>query len=272
MSVTTDRRVRLFKRDAQAAATRMLSRVKHPPTAPLRDAESAGNVDSAGRERRLTLARRVADHYLDTGGGLPKRHRRAGIQSRTAAALHRHRADRREHRSWSHSFRGPARLASLRARAAAVRPQPRGGNAARSAHAVAIPARRRPVVVLRHRPDRVVARALETAATSVVGSHHQRHLHVVFRLALRGRRRALAAQSKRLGGIHPAVRRTLIRRARRLHRHAGSAAVGGRTVHPGRHRRWPVGPTLHVPKLGRGSRRRTVGRNAHQPARRSPVR
>ncbi|MGC2677473.1 MAG: phosphatase PAP2 family protein [Mycobacterium sp.] len=60
MSVTTDRRVRLFKRDARAAATRMLSRVKHPPTAPLRDPESAGNVDSAGRERRLTLARRVA--------------------------------------------------------------------------------------------------------------------------------------------------------------------------------------------------------------------
>jgi hypothetical protein len=60
VSVTTDRRVRLFKRDAQAAATRMLSRVKRLPTAPLRYAESAGNFDSASRERRLTLARRVA--------------------------------------------------------------------------------------------------------------------------------------------------------------------------------------------------------------------
>jgi len=60
VSVTTDRRVRLFKRDAQAAATRMLRQVKHLPTTPLRDAESAGNVDPASRERRLTLARRVA--------------------------------------------------------------------------------------------------------------------------------------------------------------------------------------------------------------------
>ena len=60
MSVTTDRRVRLFKRDALAASTRMLSRVKRLPTAPLRDAESAGSVDSVGRERRLTLTRRVA--------------------------------------------------------------------------------------------------------------------------------------------------------------------------------------------------------------------
>jgi hypothetical protein len=60
VSVTTDRRVRLFKRDALAAATRMLSRVKRLPTAPLRTAESAGNVDSDSRDRRLTLARRVA--------------------------------------------------------------------------------------------------------------------------------------------------------------------------------------------------------------------
>jgi hypothetical protein len=60
VSVTTDRRVRLFKRDAQAAATRMLRQVKHLPTTPLRDAESAGNVDPASRQRWLTLARRVA--------------------------------------------------------------------------------------------------------------------------------------------------------------------------------------------------------------------
>jgi PAP2 superfamily len=59
VSVTTDRRVRLFKRDAQAAATKMLSRIKRLPTGPLRDAESGGNVDW-GPERRLTLARRVA--------------------------------------------------------------------------------------------------------------------------------------------------------------------------------------------------------------------
>jgi hypothetical protein len=38
----------------------MLRQVKHLPTTPLRDAESAGNVDPASRERRLTLARRVA--------------------------------------------------------------------------------------------------------------------------------------------------------------------------------------------------------------------
>ncbi|MDT7737393.1 MAG: hypothetical protein QOK09_762, partial [Mycobacterium sp.] len=60
MSVTTDRRVRLFKRDAQAAATRMLRGAKRPPTAPLQQAESADYVDPAGRERWLTFARRVA--------------------------------------------------------------------------------------------------------------------------------------------------------------------------------------------------------------------
>jgi hypothetical protein len=60
VSVTTDRRVRLFKRDAQAAATRMLRGAKRPPTAPLQQAGSADYVDPAGRERWLTFARRVA--------------------------------------------------------------------------------------------------------------------------------------------------------------------------------------------------------------------
>jgi hypothetical protein len=241
----------------------------------------ADRAIAAGRIRRLrrpgrprALAHVCAAggrHHLGTGGGLPDLDGRAGIQSRTAAALHRHRADRREHRSWSESFRGPARLAPVRARAAALRPQPRGGDAARSADALAIPTQRGPVVVLRHRPDGVVTGAPEDAATTVVGSDHQQHLHVVFRLALRGRRRALAAQPQRLGGIRPPVRRAVIRRARRLHRHAGSAAVGSRALHRSRCRRWPVRPTLHVPKLCTRSRRRTAGRDAQKPARRPSV-
>jgi hypothetical protein len=60
VSVTTDRRVRLFKRDPQAVATRLLRRANRPPTEPLQQAESANKVDPASRKRWLTFARRVA--------------------------------------------------------------------------------------------------------------------------------------------------------------------------------------------------------------------
>ena len=208
---------------------------------------------------------------MGSGGAVPECHRRARVRPRTAPALHRHRADRREHRPRAQGRLGRARLAALRARAAVVRPQPRGGNPARSAHTLAIPARRGPVVVLRHGPDGVVAGALEIAATAVVGSDYQQRLYVVFHRALRGRRCALAAQPKRLDGLRPTIRRAVIRRARRLCRPAGSAAVGGRAMHPRRRCRWPVRPALHVPKPCGSSRRRTARGDAHQSARRSPV-
>ena len=137
---------------------------------------------------------------------------------------------------------------------------------------MAIPTRRGPVVVLRHHPDGVVAGAHQDAATAVVGSDHQQHLHVVFHPALCCRRRAVAAQPKRLGGIRPTLRRLVVRRARRLRGHAGGAAVGRGALHPGQHRRWPVQPRLHVQKSRRCSRRRATRRDAQKPARRPPVR
>jgi hypothetical protein len=128
------------------------------------------------------------------------------------------------------------------------------------------------MVVLRDRPDGVVAGAYQDAATALVGSVHQRHLHVLFRAALCRRRSALAAQPQRLGGVCPTVRRVVFRRARRLHRSAGRTAVGRSPLHPGRHRRRPVQPALHVQKSRRCPRRRAAGRHAQKPGRRSPLR
>lgn len=127
------------------------------------------------------------------------------------------------------------------------------------------------MVVLRHPADRVVAGAHQDAATAVVGSDHQQHLHVVFHPAVCGRRTALAQQPKRLGSVCPAVRRVVIRRARCLHRPASSTALGGRPLHPGRHRRWSVQPTLHVQKPRTCAPRRAAGRHAQKPARCPPV-
>ncbi len=128
------------------------------------------------------------------------------------------------------------------------------------------------MAVLRHRPDRVVARAHQDAAAAVVGSDHQRHLHVVFRPALCGRRSAVAAKPQRLGSVCATVRRVVLRRTRRLHRVAGSTAVGGGTLHGGRPRRRPVQPALHVQESRRCPARRAVGRHAQKSAWRPPVR
>ncbi len=217
---------------------------------------------------------RAADggHHLGPCRGLPHPDRRARVQSRTAAALHRHRAHRRQYRSRPPGVRGRVRLAPVRACVGGVRPQPGGSSAARGAHALAFSARGGPMVVLRDRPDGVVAGAHQDAATAAVGSAHQRHLHVVFRPALCGRRSALAAQPKRLGGVCPTVRRVIFRRARRLHRSAGRTAVGRGPLHPGRHRRRPVQPAVHVQKPRRCPPRRAAGRHAHKPARRPPFR
>jgi hypothetical protein len=132
---------------------------------------------------------------------------------------------------------------------------------------VAFPAAGGPVVVLRDRPDRVVAGAHQDAASAVVGSDHQRHLHVVFRPALCGRGSALVVQPKPLGRVCPTVRRVVLRRARCLHRAAGSTAVGSRPLHVGRRRRWPVQPALHVQKPRTRPTRRAAGRHAQKPAR-----
>jgi hypothetical protein len=105
-----------------------------------------------------------------------------------------------------------------------------------------------------------------------VGSGHQRHLHVVFRLALRRRRSALAAQPNRLGGVCPALRRVVVRRAGRLHRAACRATVGSSPLHAGRHRQWTVQPTLHVQKPRTCPPRRAAGQHAQSPARCPPLR
>ena len=128
------------------------------------------------------------------------------------------------------------------------------------------------MVVLRHRPDRVVAGAHQDAATAVVGGDHQRRLHVVFHPALCGRRSAVAAQPERLGSVCPAVRDVVLRRTCRLHRSAGSTAVGSRPLYTGRHRRWPVQPALHVQNSRTRPSRRAAGPDAQKPARCAPVR
>jgi hypothetical protein len=137
---------------------------------------------------------------------------------------------------------------------------------------VAIPAQCGPVVVLRDRPDGVVAGAHQDAATAVVGSDHQQHLHVFFHLALRGRRSALAAQPERLGSVCPALRRVVFRRAHRLRCSAGGAAVGRSSLHPGRRRRRPVQSALHVQKSRRCPRRWVAGTDAQKSAGRPPLR
>jgi hypothetical protein len=203
---------------------------------------------------------------------LPDRDRGARLQSRTIAALHRHRAHRREHRPRPQSIRRRLRLAAVRAFSAALRPQPRSDSAGRSAHAVEISGRRGPVVVLWDHPNGVVAGAHQDGATAVVGSDYQQHLHVIFYPALRGRRGALAAQPERLGSVCPAVRPVVLRRAHRLRRAAGGAAVGSRSLHSGRHCWWPVQSALYVQKSRGCPRRWLAGSDAPQPAGCPPVR
>ncbi len=136
---------------------------------------------------------------------------------------------------------------------------------------MAFPAPGGPLVVLRHCADRVVAGAHQDAATAVVGSDHQRHLHVVFRPALRRRRSALAAQPQRLGGVCPAVRPAVVRRAGRLRCPTRRTAVGSRSLHPGQRRRWPVQPTLHVQERRGCPARRAAGQHAPKPTGCTPI-
>ncbi|MDT7734391.1 MAG: hypothetical protein QOE12_1565 [Mycobacterium sp.] len=206
------------------------------------------------------------------GGDLPNRDGWVGVQPRTVVALHCHRADRCEHRPRAQGVRGAARLAAIRPRAGALRPQPRRSRHARRIHSLAVPARRRQVAFLRRRAHGLVARAHQDGSTTVVGNHDQRHLHVIFCAALHRRRRALAVQPNRVGSVRPPVRRAVIRRARGVRAAARRAAVGGGELHAGRCRWWPVGPAMHVSGSGECSRRRAAGCDADEPARRPPVR
>ena len=270
MSVTTDRGVRLFKRDPQAEPSGR--RPNRFSSVPSQQALSSGNADPARRGLWLDLGTTFRRRHLGPGGGLPNRDVRGRVQPRTAAALHRYRPDRRQHRPWAQGIRGRLRLAAVRARAGALRPQSRRGRHARCPHTLAIPTRRRPLALLRHCADGLAPGAHQDAAATVVGSDHQQHLHVVFHPAVCGRRRALAAQPDRLGGIRPPLRCAVVWRGRRIRGATGSSAVGSRALHPGGHRRWPVQPALHVPNPCRRPRRRIAGLDAHEPARRQPVR
>jgi hypothetical protein len=106
----------------------------------------------------------------------------------------------------------------------------------------------------------------------MVGGDHQRHLYVVLRPAVSGRRGSLAPQPNRMGRLRPTFRRAVVRGPGRVRGPAGRPAVGGRGLHTGRCRRRPCQSTVHVPRGRPRSRRRTAGRDAHQPARRSPDR
>ena len=251
MSVTTDRRVRLFKRDAQAAATRMLSRVKHPPTAPLRDAESAGNVDSVGRERRsrshggwpsltwiLVVAYRVTDG-LAFNRELLLLYIATGL---IAASIGRGRTAFAVLRDWL-PFALVLLLYDLSRGAATLlgaptlwRFQP---DADRWLFFGTVP-----TVWLQERLKLPQPAWWEVIISGIYMSFFVLPYVVAGVLWLHNRS-DWAAFIRRFVALHsPRSSFTSV--------HAGSAAVGGRTVHPGRHRRWPVGPTLHVPKLGRG--------------------
>ena len=218
-------------------------------------------MDSARRRRRM-----------GRGRDLPLRDGRTRLQSRTPAALHRHRPGRRQHRARAQGVRGGARLAAVRSGISALRPQPGRGRRTRRPDAVAIPAHRRPVDVLRHGPDGVAAGAHQAGAATAVGSADQQHLHVVLRVAVRGRRGALAAQPHRVGGVRPPVHGFVVRRARGVRAAARRAAVGRSELHSCRRRRWSGQPAVHVPRPRGRSRRRTARRDAHEPAGRPPVR
>jgi hypothetical protein len=136
---------------------------------------------------------------------------------------------------------------------------------------VAIPAQCGPVVVFRHYADGVVTGAHQDAATAVVGGDHQLHLHVVLHPPVCGRRIALARQPMRLGSVHPAVCRIVVRRPRRLCRLAGRAALGGRPLHRSRRGRWAAQSALHVQNSGRCPQRRAAGPHANKSARCPPI-
>ena len=217
-------------------------------------------MDQAWRRRRLGGRRR-----------LPNRDGRIRVQSRTAACLHRNRLDRGQHRSRTQGVRGGARLVAFRPRAGALRLQPGCRRHAWRTHALAFSAHGGPLAVLWHGADGMAAGTHQARAATMVGSDHQQHLHVVLRAALHRRRRALAARPSRVGGLRPAVRRSVLRRAGHLCGAAGRATVGGRKLHTRRCRRRPGQPAMHVPRRRRRSRRRSAGRIAWRSARGASV-
>ena len=272
MSVTTDRRVRLFKRDAQAAATRMLSRVKRPPTAPLRDAESAGNVDSASRERRLTLARRVAITtwilvvaYRSVTDGLAFNRELLLLYIATgliAASIGRGHTAFAVLRDWL-PFALVLLLYDLSRGAATLlgaptlwRFQP---DADRWLFFGTVP-----TVWLQERMKMPQPPWWEVIISGIYMSFFVLPYVVAGVLWLHNRS-DWAAFVRRFVALSFAALVVYIVMP------AAPPWAAARCT-PADIAGWPVRPTLHVPKLGRGSRRRAAGRDAHQPARCPPVR
>ena len=127
MSLTTDRRVRLFNRDRRPDAT--VGHRQNPPTPalPLPTGRCRSTTPRASAHARAANLCRT----MGGGGDLPDRDGWVGVQPRTVVGLHRHRTDRREHRPRAQGVRGAARLAAVRPRAGALRPQPRRSRHAR---------------------------------------------------------------------------------------------------------------------------------------------
>ncbi|BBU23694.1 Uncharacterised protein [Mycobacterium xenopi] len=155
---------------------------KRPARGPHRPGRSEAHFSAAYRRRGL-----------GDRGGVPHPDRGASVQSRTAAALHRHRINCRQHRAPPQSLDGGSGLAAVRSCAGAVRLEPGRRHVGRGAHALATSTGGRPLVVLRGDAHGVVARTPQDAAAAVVGGDHQHGLHVVFHRAVRGRRLFVAA-------------------------------------------------------------------------------
>ena len=179
--------------------------------------------------------------------GLSNGHNGFRVQPRTVAALYLHRPARGQHRPGPpHAACHPG-LAAFRTGTRRLRPQQGSGEDDRAADDVALADRRRSLDVLRHDPDGVAAGATEAALPAVVGDRHQHRLHVVFHPSVRRRSGAVAARSRRMEGVRPLVRRTVLYGADHLRPAPRRTAVGRRAVYGRRSRRRSVGSALHVP-------------------------
>ena len=144
-----------------------------------------------------TPCRAMGGHLgLGRRRGVSDRDGRVRVQPRTAAALHCDGSAGGQHRPGPPDALRRPRLAAVRVGARRLRPQQGSGHLDRAAHDVALAGRRRPVAVLRHDADGVVAGASEAALAAMVGSRHQLRLHVVLHPAVRGRCRAVAARPR----------------------------------------------------------------------------
>ena len=215
---------------------------------------------AVGRHRRLG-----GSHHLS------HRDRRLRVQSGAGAALRMHRSGGREHRSGPSDAVHHQGLAAVRLGAHRLRPEQRGGRHDRQADAVGVARRRRPVAVLRDDADRVAAGAAEASRSALVGGGDQQRLHVVLHPSLRGGRGAVAAGPRGMEVVRQAVRRAQCRGIGDLRGTARRTAMGGRPLHPGRHRRRPRQPAVHVQVGARRARRWRARRDAVHAGRRQQL-